>query len=319
MTVFANGLEVACKAQSNKVIAAFPYVCMTPPQTPATPPGVPVPYPTFGMDGDTEKGTGTVKIGGETVTQKNKSYYTKCTGNEAGCAPMKNVITHVNTGKEYAHAWSGDVKMDGEPVSRFPDLSTNDHASPQAGGGPSGKVGGAGGASSGEPECIVGTYKEIKDRCSKKSKETGIPHQRHHIIPDRVYRCEAQGQASARMDGAPSYNDGINICLPRPQHKGAAEQHPEAAHANLDNALEKFGRALNPPDVAKIGEIRVECLFALRKLIPKYITMACFELCVEKLVEQTADIEDMHGRTKIRQLDKNSPAQQLMKSQKAPG
>lgn len=141
MTVFANGLEVACKAQSNQVIAAFPYVCMTPPQTPATPPGVPVPYPTFGMDGDTDKGTGTVKIGGETVTQKNLSYYTKCTGNEAGCAPMKNVISHVNTGKDYAHAWSGNVKMDGEPISRFSDISTNDHASPQAGGTPAPKIG----------------------------------------------------------------------------------------------------------------------------------------------------------------------------------
>ena len=130
MTVFANGLEVACKAQANQVIAAFPYVCMTPPQTPATPPGVPVPYPTFGMDSDTTSGTGTVKIGGKTVTQKDKSYYSKCTGNEAGCAPMKNVITSVNTGKEYAHAWSGDVKMDGEPVSRFSDISSNDHASP---------------------------------------------------------------------------------------------------------------------------------------------------------------------------------------------
>lgn len=137
MTVFANGLEVSCKAQANQVIAAFPYVCMTPPQTPATPPGVPVPYPTFAMDGDTDKGTGTVKIGDGTVTQKNLSYYSKCTGNEAGCAPMKNVISHVNTGKDYAHAWSGNVRMDGEPVSRFSDLSTNDHASPMAGG-PSG-------------------------------------------------------------------------------------------------------------------------------------------------------------------------------------
>ena len=37
MTVFANGLEIACKAQSNKVIAAFPDVCFTPPENPATP------------------------------------------------------------------------------------------------------------------------------------------------------------------------------------------------------------------------------------------------------------------------------------------
>jgi hypothetical protein len=141
MTVFANGLEVACKAQENKVIAAFPYVCMTPPQTPATPPGVPIPYPTFGMDSDTTSGTGTVFIGGKTVTQKNKSYYSKCTGNEAGCAPKKNVISSVNTGKEYAHAWSGDVKFDGEPVNRFSDISSNDHASPTGGGPPFPKIG----------------------------------------------------------------------------------------------------------------------------------------------------------------------------------
>jgi hypothetical protein len=136
MTVFANGLEVSCKAQANKVIAAFPYVAFTPPQTPATPPGVPVPYPTFGMDSDTDKGTGTVKIGGKTVNQKNKSYFTKCTGDEAGSAPKKNIITSKNTGKEYAHAWSNDVKMDGEPVNRFSDIASNDHASPTGGGPP---------------------------------------------------------------------------------------------------------------------------------------------------------------------------------------
>jgi hypothetical protein len=141
MTVYANGLEVSCTAQANKVIAAFPYVCFTPPQTPATPPGVPVPYPTFGLDSDTDKGTGTVKIGGKTVNQKNKSYYKKCTGNEAGCAPKKNIITSVNTGKEYAHAWSGNVKMDGEPVCRFTDIATNDHSSTIAGGPPMVRVG----------------------------------------------------------------------------------------------------------------------------------------------------------------------------------
>lgn len=162
MTVFANGLEVACKKQANKVIAAFPYVCMTPPQTPATPPGVPVPYPTFGMDSDTSSGTGTVFIGGQTVTQKNKSYYSKTTGNEAGCAPKKNVVTSVNTGKEYAHAWSGNVKMDGEPVNRFSDLSSNDHASPTAGGPPYPKVGLA---SADDPRCAflgIKPYDELE-------------------------------------------------------------------------------------------------------------------------------------------------------------
>ncbi|TIR57053.1 MAG: DUF4150 domain-containing protein, partial [Mesorhizobium sp.] len=141
MTVYANGLEVACKAQANKVIAAFPDVCFTPPENPATPPGVPIPYPSFGLDSDTDNGTGTVKIGGQTITQKNKSYYTKTSGTEAGCAAKKGVITSVNTGKEYAVAWSGDVKADGEPVSRMTDLSTNNHASPTGNAPPWPKIG----------------------------------------------------------------------------------------------------------------------------------------------------------------------------------
>lgn len=141
MTVYANGLEVACKAQSNKVIAAFPDVCFTPPENPATPPGVPVPYPSFGLDSDTDNGTGTVKIGGENITQKNKSYYTKTSGTEAGCAAKKGVVTSVNTGKEYADAWSGDVKAESMPISRFSDISTNNHASPTGNAPPWPKIG----------------------------------------------------------------------------------------------------------------------------------------------------------------------------------
>ena len=67
----------------------LPDTCMTPPENPATPPGVPVPYPSFGTDGDLTNGTSTVKIGGETVSKKNLSYYSKTTGTEAGCAGRK--------------------------------------------------------------------------------------------------------------------------------------------------------------------------------------------------------------------------------------
>ena len=41
----------------------FPDVCFTPPQTPATPPGVPIPYPNTGMASDTTDGSSSVKIG----------------------------------------------------------------------------------------------------------------------------------------------------------------------------------------------------------------------------------------------------------------
>ncbi|MCV3207161.1 DUF4150 domain-containing protein [Mesorhizobium sp. YC-39] len=156
MTVFANGLEIACKKQGNKIIASFPNVCLTPPENPATPPGVPVPYPSFGVDSDTDKGTGSVKIGNETISQKNLHYYSKTSGTEAGCAAKKGVVTSKNTGKAYALAWSGNVKADGEPVSRFTDLATTNHAGGAVGNDPPnvhvGEGGGGDGDGGGPPQ-----------------------------------------------------------------------------------------------------------------------------------------------------------------------
>jgi hypothetical protein len=128
--VYANGLEISGKAVNAKTIAVMPDVCFTPPENPATPPGIPIPYPSFGMASDSEKGTGTVFIGGKTVNIKNKSDESKTSGTEAGCAAKKGVITSKNTGKKYFNSWSNDVKFDGEPVIRFSDLATHNHASP---------------------------------------------------------------------------------------------------------------------------------------------------------------------------------------------
>ena len=129
MTVFANGREISAKGQGCKVLAAFPDVCFTPPQTPATPPGVPLPYPNFGLDSDLASGSSTVKIGGKPVSLENKSHYSKCSGDEAGCAPKKGVVTSKNTGKVYAQAWSSDVKVEGKGVARFGDMATGNHSS----------------------------------------------------------------------------------------------------------------------------------------------------------------------------------------------
>ena len=129
MTVFANGLEISAKKQGCKIVAAFPDTCFTPPQTPATPPGVPVPYPNFATDCDLTKGTGTVTIGGETVSQENASRWSKVTGDEAGSAPKKGIITSNNLGAAYAKKWSMNVKFEGKGVVRFTDLATTNHAS----------------------------------------------------------------------------------------------------------------------------------------------------------------------------------------------
>jgi hypothetical protein len=130
--VYANGMELACKAGAGKSISAFPDVCFTPPENPATPPGVPVPYPNTGFASDTTNGSKTVKISGKEVMLKNKSYFKKSTGDEAGCAAKKGVITSTNTGKVYFVKWSMDVKFEGENVDRHFDLTTHNHANPVA-------------------------------------------------------------------------------------------------------------------------------------------------------------------------------------------
>jgi hypothetical protein len=127
--VYANNMEISCKAAAGKSICAFPDVCMTPPLTPATPPGVPIPYPNTGMASDTTDGSSTVKISGQEVMLKNKSYFKKSMGDEAGCAPKKGVVTSKNMGKVYFNAWSMDVKVEGENVVRNLDITTHNHAS----------------------------------------------------------------------------------------------------------------------------------------------------------------------------------------------
>lgn len=127
--VYANGNEISCKAAAGKSVCAFPDVCFTPPLTPATPPGVPIPYPNTGMAGDTSGGSKTVQISGKEVMLKNSSNFKQSTGDEAGSAPKKNVITSKIKGKCYFKAWSMDVKIEGENAVRHLDMMTHNHAS----------------------------------------------------------------------------------------------------------------------------------------------------------------------------------------------
>jgi hypothetical protein len=127
--VYANMMEVACKQAAGKAIAAFPDVCFTPPQTPATPPGVPIPYPNTGMASDCTDGSTTVKVSGQEVMLKDKSYFKKSSGDEAGSAPKKGLLTSKNTGKVFFNMWSMDVKFEGENVVRHLDLTTHNHGS----------------------------------------------------------------------------------------------------------------------------------------------------------------------------------------------
>jgi hypothetical protein len=127
--VYANMMEISCKQAAGKSICAMPDVCFTPPENPATPPGVPIPYPNTGMASDCTDGSTTVKISEQEVMLKNKSYFKKSTGDEAGCAAKKGVVTSKNMGKVYFNAWSMDIKVEGENVVRNFDITTHNHAS----------------------------------------------------------------------------------------------------------------------------------------------------------------------------------------------
>jgi hypothetical protein len=117
-----------------KSICQFPDVCFTPPLTPATPPGVPIPYPNTGMASDTSDGSSSVKIGGQEVMLKDRSAFKQSTGDEAGAAPKKGMINSKIKGKVYFIAWSMDVKVEGENVVRNLDMTTHNHACAPANG-----------------------------------------------------------------------------------------------------------------------------------------------------------------------------------------
>jgi len=125
--VYANGMQVSGKSMSGKSICEFPDVCLTPPQTPATPIGTPIPYPNTGLAGDTAEGSSSVKIGGQEVMLKDRSNFKKSAGDEAGAAPKKGLITSTTKGAVFFIAWSMSVMIEGENVVRNLDMTTHNH------------------------------------------------------------------------------------------------------------------------------------------------------------------------------------------------
>ena len=170
--VFADGNAIACKAGDNKVIAAFPDVCLSPPSPPAGP--VPVPYPDTSFSKDMKDGSKTVMINGKEVMLKDKSFYkTSPLGDEAATRSFgANVVSHVITGKTYFRAWSMDVKFEGENVDRHIDPTTSNHASEGPGAPPPLPAAetAAVAAPPAETEACTEAKKEKKKKCGSKGK-----------------------------------------------------------------------------------------------------------------------------------------------------
>ena len=122
--VFANDLEIACKAAKGASKACFPDVCFTPPSPPAG--WIPVPYANTTFAKDTANASKTVFITNKPVMLKDHSYFKTSTGNEPAAGP-KGIVTGTKKGKAYFRTWSMNVKIEGYNVTRHTDLMTHNH------------------------------------------------------------------------------------------------------------------------------------------------------------------------------------------------
>lgn len=294
--VFANGLEVSGKVSGGKTIAAFPDVCFTPPENPATPPGVPVPYPSFGTGDDTDKGTSTVKIGGKTVNIKNMSYLTKTSGTEAGCAAKKGVITSKNTGKEYFSSWSSDVKADGEPVIRMSDLATNNHASPQANAPPWAHVLKVkkGGMTCAQIliDCNIQLHRHWDSPCTP-------PDESEHMAQNAFFQ-NARGGPDGSIPDLPKYsaNTAPCICMKGPSTNA------NTPHGRKTAAQREFAKTMEPGKTTmgegvtnEMNNVR-EHHPAIKKNGPKgELALECLEAVIYAYLEAASEQDDGSKRS----------------------
>jgi hypothetical protein len=129
--VYANGMEIACKAASGKTTAAFPDTCLSPPTPPAGP--VPIPYPNTACASDTTNGSTSVMISDQEIMLKDQSTFKKSTGDEAATKSLgMGVVTHTIQGEASFVAWSMDVKIEGHNADRHLDMTINNEQSSPA-------------------------------------------------------------------------------------------------------------------------------------------------------------------------------------------
>jgi hypothetical protein len=285
--VYANGMEISCKQAAGKSICAFPDVCMTPPQTPATPPGVPIPYPNTALASDCTDGSSTVKISGGEVMLKDQSYFKKSTGDEAGSAPMKGVMTHKNGGKAYFSMWSMDVKIEGENAVRNLDLMTHNHGSfpsnttpwPYADKAAFGKGGAC--EKDADPDCKLVPY------------DAGCPGSQtpHHVIPVHCFMGKGvrglpkDKRIAGQFDGCKKYdmNKAPCICV---KGKSKTDKHGEI-HKIFDDLEDKHLEPKAPRTAGSwsYAEAKAAAVESTTQADPSDGTKKCSPACMELQVK----------------------------------
>jgi hypothetical protein len=326
--IYANMMEVSCKAAAGKSICAFPDVCFTPPQTPATPPGVPIPYPNTGMASDCSDGSSSVKISGQEVMLKNKSYFKKSMGDEAGCAPKKGVITSKNMGKVYFTMWSMDVKVEGENVVRNLDMTTHNHGStPNTGPWPyqdaiAMAVDGhpckemaedikskcTGGSDYSKPccdsrKCLL--MPKTPNRCCNGS--NGKPMTGHHLLPSKEFVAH-EGRGSADPSTGYVSNKAPCLCVEGHSHSKRTEH----GQVGCNYTVERNKWLGNPANQGKSYSMAAGCEVGAQSAVGKVATppgaAGCTKECLQK------QLEDGHAKMDL----KVKPNDQLPRAKQPP-
>ena len=331
--VYANNMEVSCKAAAGKSICAFPDVCFTPPLTPATPPGVPIPYPNTGMASDCTNGSTSVQISGQEVMLKNKSFFKRSSGDEAGSAPKKGVVSSQIMGKVYFNAWSMDVKIEGENVVRMADLTTHNHASMPGNSPPWPYVDEV--AAPG----VTQACKEDKDKeeaaCKDKSSDECckdekcqaarncmlVPYEKsgspnccpgktaHHLLPNSLLQS-TRGDSSTNVPGlnttgsdAYTMEGGACVCV-----SGAS--HHEGDHGKIhDLTRDKLSAVMGAGELS-YDDAKTKCVEAHREVLKGADGKPCSAACMEKQIDASlakSKTGDIKVRRKNGKSAKNYP------------
>ena len=287
--VFANGREIACKSGSGKSPCAFPDVCFTPPQTPATPPGVPIPYPNTGFESDTSQGSKTVKITNKEVMLRNKSYYSKSTGDEAGSAPKKNVITSVNRGKVYFVAWSMDVKFEGSNIVRHLDLTTHNHASSPPGTPPFPNLS--------EMTVSGETCEQVFNREHinvHRHGDSNCPddYESDHILQNACFQNK-RGSSRHSITSCPNYNvrDAPCICL-KGKSTEEGSQHYKKTQSQLDMEWEWRDDNKKTVTYKEARDKNLQAVADSRSKPPSKSAMTCLKRVVDHYFKKRLDLRE---------------------------
>jgi hypothetical protein len=303
--VYANGMEIACKAASGKTAAAMPDTCLSPPSPPAGP--VPVPYPNTAYASDATNGSTTVMISGQEVMLKDQSTFKKSTGDEAATKSLgMGVVTHALQGEASFISWSMDVKIEGANVDRHLDqMLHNEQCAPantppwlytdkmdMDTAGPCKST-----AKNVETKCTSTTYKnDTSGACCDAKKCMLAPYgsqpeccgdkTKHHAVPDHCFKGPGEEGYYQGIKGM-SYGKGLCICV-----CGDDKNEKRKQHARIHRAFDKVEDDSYPSWT--FGTAKKQAAKACSKVT------GCKQSCMEQQLSQHYGPKGVNDNTVLR-------------------